>query len=221
MTRPLLLGQTLGYGAQVVLRGVDFALAPGERVVLLGRSGAGKTTLLNAVHDRLLEAGQRVALVPQDHALVPPLSVVRNALMGRLDDHGALHNLRSLVRPRPQDRREIEAILAELRLSPEADRAVEGLSGGQKQRTALARAFYRGGDVLVGDEPVSALDEAQAAHVLDRATARFPTSVLALHDLDLARRFATRLLGIRGGAVLFDAPPAQVPPAQIEALYAP
>ncbi|MGD5588085.1 ATP-binding cassette domain-containing protein, partial [Xanthomonas citri pv. citri] len=164
---------------------------------LLGRSGAGKTTLLNAVHDRLIGAGQRVALVPQDHALVPPLSVVRNVLMGRLDDHGALANLASLIRPRRADRAEIVAILAELGLSAEADRAVEGLSGGQKQRTALARALFRGGGVLIGDEPVSAVDGVQAVRLLDRVRARFSTSVLGLHDMDHARAFATRLIGLK------------------------
>jgi len=221
MNRPLLQAESLGYGASVVLRGVSFALAPGERVVLLGRSGAGKTTLLNAIHDRLIVAGRRVALVPQDHALVPPLSVVRNVLMGRLDDHGALANLASLVRPRRADRAEIVAILAELGLAAEADRAVEGLSGGQKQRTALARALFRGGDVLIGDEPVSAVDGAQAARLLDQVRGRFPASVLASHDVGLARAFATRLIGLRDGAMAFDAAPEDVEAGEVEALYAP
>jgi phosphonate transport system ATP-binding protein len=221
MNQPLLQAESLGYGTSVVLRGVSFALAPGERVVLLGRSGAGKTTLLNAVHDRLVGAGRRVALVPQDHSLVPQLSALRNVLMGRLDDHGALYNLASLVRPRLADRRPIEAILLELGLSAEADRSVDGLSGGQKQRTALARALFRGGDVLIGDEPVSAVDASQAARLLEQVRRRFPASVLALHDVDLARAFATRLIGLRGGAVLFDDAPECLGPGSFEALYAP
>jgi phosphonate transport system ATP-binding protein len=200
---------------------VSFALAPGERVVLLGRSGAGKTTLLTTVHDRLVGSGRRVALVPQDHGLVPPLSILRNVLMGRLDDHGAFTNMMSLVRPRRADRAEILTILNELGLASEADRAVEGLSGGQKQRTALARALFRGGDVLIGDEPVSAVDGVQATRLLDQVHARFSTSVLALHDVDLARSFATRLIGLRSGAIAFDAAPAQVAAAEFEALYAP
>ncbi|ADZ69705.1 ATP-binding cassette domain-containing protein [Polymorphum gilvum] len=220
MTRMLLSRETLGYGATAVLTGVSFALAPGERVVLLGRSGAGKSTLLNAVYGRLAAQGKRVALVPQDHALVPQLSVLRNALMGRLDDHGALYNLTNLIRPRQADRAGVLAILQDLGLAPEIDRAVEALSGGQKQRTALARAFWRGGEVLVADEPVSAVDETQGAALLARIAARFDRSVVALHDVGQALGFATRLVGLRGGAVAFDAAPEQVAPAEIEALYA-
>ena len=219
MSGPLLQGETLGYGASVILGDVSFALAPGERVAILGRSGAGKTTLLDAIQARLLGQGARVALVPQDHALVPQLSVVRNALMGRLDDHGALRNLATLVRPRRADRAAVLAILGELGLEAEAERAVEGLSGGQRQRTALARALYRGGDVLIGDEPVSALDEAQGLALLRRMAASFPSVVLALHDVAQARAVATRLLGLKGGRVAFDSQADRVAPEQVEALY--
>lgn len=221
----LLRGEALGYGAspngRVVFKDVRFALAPGERVALLGRSGAGKTTLITALHGRAQAAGWRVALVPQDHGLVPQLSVLRNALMGRLDDHRTLYNLATMVRPRALDRAAVLAILDELGLAFEADRAVEALSGGQRQRTALARAFFRGGDVLLGDEPVSALDAAQGAMLLRRIADRFPASVLALHDVAQARAVATRLVGLRQGRVTFDAPPEAVTDAEVEALYAP
>lgn len=220
MTLAVFRGETLGYGRAAVLHGVTLTLDRGERLVLLGRSGAGKTTLLNALYDRLTGAGLRVALAPQDHALVPQLSVTRNALMGRLDDHGALRNLLTLVRPPARDRAEVRALLEALGLAAQADAAVEALSGGQRQRTALARALYRGGEVLIADEPVSAVDETQGAALLDLVRARFPTGVLALHDVALARRFATRLVGIRAGRIVLDAPPDRAGPAEIEALYA-
>ena len=200
-------GEALSYGANRVFAGVSLTLEPGERVVLLGRSGAGKSTLLAALYDRLTGAGRRTALVPQDHALVPQLSVLRNALMGRLDDHGAAYNLTNLIRPRAADRAAVAAILADVGLSAQIDRPVEALSGGQKQRTALARAFHRGGEVLIADEPVSAVDEAQAGALLDACRDRFPTAVLALHDVAQARAFGTRLIGLRAGQVAFDAAP--------------
>ncbi|MBL9060283.1 MAG: ATP-binding cassette domain-containing protein [Mangrovicoccus sp.] len=211
--------ETLGYGAGVVLREVSLTLSPGERLVLLGRSGAGKTTLLNAFHDRLVAAGHRVALAPQDHALVPQLSVLRNVLMGRLDDHGAVYNLTNLIRPRRADRDAVAALLAEVGLSGQIDQPVEALSGGQRQRTALARALYRGGEVLVADEPVSAVDGGQAAALMELMQARFATAVVALHDVGLARRFATRLVGIRQGSIVMEGAPAALAPGTLDALY--
>ena len=213
-------GETLGHGGAAVLPDVTLGLSAGERLVLLGRSGSGKTTLLNALHERLMAGGHRVALAPQDYALVPQLSVLRNTLMGRLDDHGAIANLVTLIRPGRACRAETQPLLDRLGLGPLIDRPVQSLSGGQRQRTALARALYRGGAVLIADEPVSAVDETQAEALLALMGERFPTSVLALHDVALARAHATRLIGLRAGRIEIDAPPAEVAPAAIEALYA-
>lgn len=215
----LLDAADLGYGGAPVLRGVSLHLRPGQRVVLLGRSGAGKSTLLAALRQALLDLNRRVALVPQDHALVPQLSVLRNVLMGRLDDHGAAYNLTTLIRPRRADRAAVLDILDQVGLRPEADRPVESLSGGQMQRTALARALYRGGDVLIADEPLSAVDPAQAEALAGVIRNRFQTSVLALHDVDLALGFATRLIGLRDGRMVLDGP-ADSPASRIDALYA-
>lgn len=215
----LLSAADLGYDAAPVLRGVDLHIAPGERVALLGRSGAGKSTLLAAARLALLDRGLRVALVPQDHALVPQLSALRNTLMGRLDDHGAAYNLTTLIRPRRSDRQAALAVLARVGLTPEADRSVESLSGGQKQRVALARALYRGGDVLIGDEPLSAVDPAQAQLLAGALREAFPTALLALHDIDIALGFATRLIGLKHGRIVLDGP-SDSPRDRIEALYA-
>ena len=220
MTLARLAGETLGHGGGAVLSDVTLSLSAGERLVLLGRSGSGKTTLLNVLHQRLVAGGHRVALAPQDYALVPQLSVLRNTLMGRLDDHGAIANLVTLIRPGRARRAEAAPLLDRLGLGGLTDRPVQSLSGGQRQRTALARALYRGGAVLIADEPVSAVDETQAEALLALMGKRFPTSVLALHDVALARAHATRLIGLRAGRIAFDAPPAAVDPAMIEALYA-
>lgn len=216
----LLTGADLGYGAAPVLRGVSLHVAPGQRVALLGRSGSGKSTLLKAAHEALVAQGRRVALVPQDHALVPQLSALRNVLMGRLDDHGALYNLATLVRPRRADRNAALAVLDRVGLAPEADRPVEALSGGQKQRVALARALYRGGEVLIGDEPLSAVDPRQADALAAVLRAAFPTAILALHDVGMALAWASRVIGLKDGRIVLDAGAAMLDRARIEVLYA-
>lgn len=215
----LLDGADLGYGGTPVLRSVRLNVAPGERLALLGRSGSGKSTLLAALREAILARGLRVALVPQDTALVPQLNALRNVLMARLDDHGALYNLRTLIRPRPADRDAALAALDRVGLLPEAPRLVEGLSGGQKQRVALARALHRGGDVILGDEPLSAVDPRQADTLAGVIRDTFSTAVLALHDVTIARAFATRVIGLRDGVFLFDLPVTHLDAAQVEALY--
>lgn len=212
-------GEALAYGDHTVLSGVDFNLRPGERVVLLGRSGAGKSTLLNASYRRLAETHPDIALVPQEHGLVPQLSVFHNVYMGRLDAHGALYNLANLVWPFPAQRRTVASVLETVGLAGFDRKAVESLSGGQKQRTALARAIHRGGRVLICDEPVSAVDERHAAALVDELATRFETVLLALHDVGLARRVATRLVGIRAGRIVFDLPSAEVSDGDIHDLY--
>ena len=215
----LLDGVDLGYGGTPVLAGVRLHVAPGERVALLGRSGSGKSTLLSALYGAAAGRGMRIALVPQDAALVPQLSALRNVLMGRLNDHGAWRNLRTLIRPAAPDRAAALADLDRVGLMPEADARVESLSGGQKQRVALARALHRGGDLILGDEPLSAVDPHQAQELAALLRAAFPTAILALHDVAVARAFATRVIGLKQGEFLFDLPVGQLDASRIEALY--
>ena len=215
----LLDGVDLGYGGTPVLAGVRLHVAPGERVALLGRSGSGKSTLLSALYGAAAGRGMRIALVPQDAALVPQLSALRNVLMGRLNDHGAWRNLRTLIRPAAPDRAAALADLDRVGLMPEADARVESLSGGQKQRVALARALHRGGDLILGDEPLSAVDPRQAQELAALLRAAFPTAILALHDVAVARAFATRVIGLKQGVFLFDLPVDQLDASRIEALY--
>ncbi|MGO4917376.1 ATP-binding cassette domain-containing protein [Pseudogemmobacter sp. W21_MBD1_M6] len=214
-------GETIHWQQTPALHDIRLDLFAGERVVLLGRSGAGKSTLLGALRRKLETArtAPRLALVPQDHGLVPQLSVHLNTYMGRLDDHGAAYNLANLVHPFRRERAAVAPWLATVGLNGLDRRAVETLSGGQRQRTALARALFRGGDVVLADEPVSAVDATQGAALLDALNARFQTVVLALHDTDAALRIATRIVGLRAGRITVDAPVAAVTAEDIAALY--
>lgn len=212
--------ETLSYGTTPVLRGVTLAIGTGERVALLGRSGAGKSTLLAAIRAKLLAAKTPTALVPQDHLLVPALTTFHNIYMGRLDRHHALYNLVTLLRPFARDRSEVAALAGRLGLDGLLLRAVDELSGGQRQRVAVARALYAGGEVLLADEPVSALDETQSPRVLAALLEAFQTSVVALHDVALARAHCTRLIGIKDQRIVHDTSAGECDLVQIERLYA-
>jgi len=220
MTLLKLEHETIGWKDRDVLVDVELSVEEGERIAFLGRSGAGKTTLINYLYRRLIGEGRSVALIPQDHALVPPLSVFHNVYMGQLDKRSTLYNLANLIAPKRREVEAIRPILAEIGLEGEMYRAVERLSGGQKQRTAIARALFRGGTIILGDEPVSAIDEKQAALVLEAIHSRFSTVLLALHDIDLALAYCNRIIGLRGGRIVLDCPSHAVERRTAEALYA-
>ncbi len=207
----------IGYPGRTVLSDIDVSIASSERVVLLGRSGAGKSTLLNLFHAR---AGGRAALVPQSAALVRSLSTFHNVYMGRLDRHSALFNLKTLAWPGRREVDEVRAVLDEVGLGPEIFRRAGELSGGQQQRVSVARAFYDGRPIVIGDEPVSALDPTQGAAVLARLAARHETLVLALHDVRLALAHATRILALDRGRIVLDAPTDGLDAADLARFYA-
>ena len=93
------------------------------------------------------------------------------------------------------------------------------LSGGQQQRTAVGRALFHTGDILIADEPVSAVDEHQAREILNAITANKRTVVLAMHDRKLAIEFADRLIGIRDGLVVLDELASGMKPRDLDQLY--
>ena len=183
---------------------------------MLGRSGAGKSTLLNTLYDELSGSA---ALVPQAASLVPQLSCFHNVYMGRLDRHSTLRNLRELAWPARSTRDEIGDVLAKVGLADALWQKAGSLSGGQAQRTSVARALYNGRPVVLGDEPVSALDRRQGERVLETIGSTHPTSVLALHDVALALRYATRIIALDAGRIALDAPSADVREADIARFF--
>ena len=191
------------FGGQVALHPLDLEVRRGERLAVMGRSGSGKSTLLGLIYRRL---AQEAALIPQAAALVRPLSVFHNVYMGRLDRGSALHNLRVLAWPRRRELAEVGVVLEQVGLGDKLRAAAGTLSGGQQQRTSVARALYNGRPVLIGDEPVSALDPVQGLQVLQCLAAHHPTPILALHDVRLALGFADRVLVLDAGRIVLDAP---------------
>ena len=219
------------YGATCALDIEHLDVAAGERVFVLGHSGSGKTTLARLVKararpttgsvevlgqhpgrldgDELRELQRRVGMIDQEFHLVPRLRVVDNVLHGCL---GRVLSWRSVLGCYPSDEwRKAEEILAEVDLDGFGDRRVETLSGGQRQRAAIARALMQESEILLADEPVSALDPELAEDALEllvQCVARRGVTLLVnLHQPELARRFASRFVGLAKGKIVYDGPP--------------
>ena len=211
-----LAGAKVGYVGRTVLEAVDLTIHEGERVALLGRSGSGKSTLLNTLFDRL---AHQAALIPQAASLVPQLSTFHNVYMGRLDRHATLRNLRELIRPAKQTLEAVADVLIKVDLADALKQRAGSLSGGQQQRVSVARALYNGRPIVLGDEPVSALDGRHGARVLETIHAVHATSVLALHDVALALDHATRIIVLKNGRVVLDQSSADLRAADLVGLY--
>jgi phosphonate transport system ATP-binding protein len=230
--------------AAPALQALSWAVASGEHVAVIGPSGAGKTTLLHLLACALKpSAGQlllggvqpwalprrqlqglrgQLILAPQVPPLPPRQRVVTSVLAGRLPAQSLAASLRSLLYPSG-----IEAArdaLAEFDLAEKLFERVDRLSGGERQRVGLARLLLAPARLWLVDEPLSALDPTRAALALrvlvTQARARGATLVSTLHDVDMALAHFPRIVGLRGGALAFDLPAAQVGPARLQALYA-
>ena len=208
--------EVAGYQGKTILRDLTLSIEAGERIGLVGESGAGKTTLLRLIYERCRD---QAALVPQDSGLVQSLSVFHNVYMGRLHSHSVWRNFRNLLKPARDDIATVRPIVDELRLEEKFFSPVAELSGGQQQRTAVGRALYNTGDVLIGDEPVSAVDEHQARDILSTINNQKKTVVLAMHDRALALEFTDRVVGIRDGRIVLDEATAGMVPGDLDDLY--
>jgi len=229
--------------AVVAVDGIDLVIAPGEFVVILGRSGSGKTTFLRAIN-RLVEptagtvrvagravtgadptalraARRQIGMVFQQFNLVRRASVLDNVLAGRL---GYVPVLPSLLGRFPAADRDLAlAGLAQVGLAHLAGRRADTLSGGEQQRVAIARALAQVPAVILADEPTASLDPALTTDIMDILRSinveRGLTLVVSQHQLETALAYATRIVGFRAGRVTFDGPPSAVTPPVVEAIY--
>lgn len=230
------------FGATRALSRVAFDIAPGEQVALIGASGSGKTTLLrllglqekpisgnisvlgcdlnSAKSEELRATRTRVGMLPQDLGLVPNLRVIQNVVLGRSGRRNLVTTVRDLLWPRKADREEIFEILKRMGVAAKMYDRTDSLSGGQQQRVALSRTLYQGAEILLADEPLSAVDPARARDVLELLTGlsneQGSTLVVSLHQVALAREFFPRVIGLKGGEVVFDGQPDD---AQLSSLY--
>jgi len=226
------------------LHGVSFSLARGARAAVIGPAGAGKTTLIRLLGTALKPTGGRVdvlgsdpwqlgsgalralrariGVVHQSPPIPPRLRVVTAVLAGRLGTWPAWKALASLLVP--GDAAGARDALAALDLDERLFDRCDRLSGGQLQRVGIARVLYQRPDVILADEPVSALDPTLAddavGALVAASEANGATLVASLHAVDLALKWFPRLIGMKNGEVVFDRPTAAVTTAMLHELYA-
>lgn len=229
---------------QTALHPLNLEIWPQERVGLIGSSGAGKSTLLSLLNGSLAPSSgtlyvlgqnlaqlrpcqrrrlqRRIGTVYQQHHLVGRLAVVHNVNGGRLGEWSWAKAAWSLVWPQEVSR--VTAALDRVGLATKLYERTDRLSGGEQQRVALARILVQDPVVMIADEPVSSLDPARSREILqflvDLVENQGKTLVISLHDVELARTYCTRLIGLRQGQLWFDRPVEEVTTAMIEALYA-
>jgi len=215
---PLLAVHGLGkrFGERQALRAIDFAVAPGELVAVVGANGAGKTTLLSIVagvqrasagqvsFSPVLRGGRAIGWAPQQPALYARLSVRENLrLFARLERLADVE-------------RAVDEMLGQIGLRERAGERVERLSGGNRQRVNVALALISRPPLLLLDEPSAGLDPVHRGHLWEmvgalarRSTEGPGASVLfSSHHLGEVERYATRAIVLSDGELLFDGPPA-------------
>ena len=211
---------TKRYDDVVALDDVSFEIPEGEFVVILGPSGAGKSTLLRILNgltpptdgnvyigdEPIGSARSEVGMVFQMHYLIENMSAYRNALTGALSRAGLVRSL--LTWYDGQDKRNALEALDTVGLLDFAEQRAGSMSGGQKQRVGIARALVQKPNLLLADEPVASLDPKAAEEVMGymktAAHERNLTTIASLHQVNLAREFGERYIGLRDGEVVFD-----------------
>lgn len=193
--------EQLAWQGRPVLSGLNLSIRQGEKIALIGPSGVGKSTLLKALYQ---QAPDKVAYCDQSPGLVPSLSAFHNIYMGCLDKHSFMHNVLNLFFPFKQAKKQVGQVAQTLGLQHKLSCSAQALSGGQQQRVALARSLIQQKPVFIGDEPVSAVDEKQAEHLLAHICASHSTVILALHNTAHAVKYCQRVIGLKDGKIVLD-----------------
>jgi len=227
-------------GGIAALKSVSLTFKPGEFTVILGRSGAGKSTLLRCCNllqrpttgsvrvdgHRLKSAAdllahrRRTAMIFQLHHLIGRKTALENVLIGRLGYSGFF---RSLLPFSHADLSLAMRCLERVGIADKAGTRVTKLSGGERQRVGVARGLVQEPKIILADEPVASLDPVTARTVLEIlhkiCVDDKITTIVTLHQVELAREFADRVIGLSGGEVVFDGQPTELNDAAIKKIY--
>ena len=222
---------------------VSLQIAGGEMVSIVGLSGSGKSTLIRTINGLVpvtsgsVTAGGRrvdlargrelrglrgeIGMIFQSFNLAGRTSVLNNVLVGRFSHTSWWRSLLGL--PTAHDKQLAFEALDRVGILAKAWTRADALSGGQQQRVAIARALAQEPRLMLADEPVASLDPPTALAVmsdLQRINRELGLTVLTnLHLMDLARRFATRMIGLRAGRIVYDGPAASASNADFEEIY--
>lgn len=244
--RPLLAIEGLAKtypGGTRALDEVTFRVDRPEVIAIIGSSGAGKSTLIRCINrlvdptageilfqgqdlarlrgEALRHARRRIGMVFQEYNLVERLSVMENVLSGRL---GYVSPWKAWMRKYPREDIDRAFELLDLvGLSAFPNQRADSLSGGQRQRVGIARAVMQRPQLLLADEPTSSLDPKTSVEIMelmrDLGRSQSIPVMVNMHDVELARRFADRIVGMSGGAIVFDGPPAALSDEQLKGIY--
>lgn len=234
---------TLGYSRKKVIQGIDLTIKKGEFVSIIGPSGVGKSTLLmglNATtsilsgqltvlgrnlgtigHHELKALRARIGVIFQGFNLVARLSVFDNIASGMLHRKPLLAALCKYYSRSQYE--EIYDYMKVVGIEREALSRCDQLSGGQKQRVAIARAIAQRPEVILADEPISSLDPVSARLVMETlrdANEKYGITVVSnLHQLDYARQFCSRVIGLNQGRIVYDGHPDHLSRAAVAQIY--
>jgi len=196
-----LVNESIFYDDFKAIDSLTLNIKKGEKVALLGKSGSGKSTLLKRMFELQKEFS---SYIPQELGLVNNLSVFHNVYISKLDSNSLFYNIRNFIIPCKTQVSGISNILKDLMLDDKLFVKSLNLSGGQRQRVAIARAMYGKNEILLADEPISALDEFLAKKVIEKLNNSFETVVCTMHNVDLAIDNFDRVIGLKDGEILVD-----------------
>ena len=226
-----------------VLKGIDLTIAGEGMTAIIGPSGTGKSTLIRCINrlidptageilfqgmdlaklkgSELRTARRRIGMVFQEYNLVERLTVMENVLTGRL---GYMSAFKAWLRQfTPEDIEEAFNLLDAVGLTNFANQRADALSGGQRQRVGIARAVMQHPEILLADEPTSSLDPKTSVEIMELmanlAGKRNIPVIVNIHNVELAKRFCHRMIGMTDGKVVFDGSPAQLTDENLKQIY--
>jgi phosphonate transport system ATP-binding protein len=226
-----------------VLRGIDLSVGTEGLTAIIGPSGTGKSTLIRCINrlvdptagqilfegkdlarlsgEALRHARRRIGMVFQEYNLVERLSVMENVLSGRL---GYVSPWKAWMRKYPQaDVDRAFELLDIVGLAAFPNQRADSLSGGQRQRVGIARAVMQRPQLLLADEPTSSLDPKTSVEIMELMRGLGKSQgipvIVNMHDVELARRFADRIVGMSGGRIVFDGPPSALSDEHLKQIY--